>query len=1426
MNKRIHIILLTSLTLLVLVVSAVQPMVARADDSTPVAPSSPAADTSAPAAVATQPPAADTSVAPADTSVAPADTSVAPEDTSVAPSDTSAPETAVAPTDTSAAATTVTSTDTTVAPTDTTAAPTDTSTLVGSVPSGTSVVVLDTTGTPEPLATQAAADIVDTSDPMWCPSGSLPGDSGCTAVGINTVTKLIAALGTVNTGSQATGAGTIYFTSSYSKNDAVFDPAISSNLSGLTDLTIQGGWNGDTGLNYALSGVTTFSVPLTITNWNGDVTLNDIVISGVTKGQTPNGTGDGLTVQTTGKIKLSNVQSNNNKGSGAYLDNTAGSGNIHIKDSTFGDSTTDGNKGDGLKAYSNGNITLINVIADYNGADGAYLDNSSGDGNINVDFHESTGNYGGNSDFSGNNNYGLYANSAGAITLYKVTADANQKDDGAYLMNENGGGDINVNNSTFGERNSDVGNLGNGGNGLEAYSAGSISLDNVTADYNDYDGAYLSTSGSDSFGRSIYIDMYVVDSQGDVVFSNNPSDFNHNKDKQTSGNPSGLEAYGPGYFYLADVTASKNGGNGLTATSSDGEIDLYAAVADTNGGAGAVLNNTGNNMVYVLPSLISGNDFSNNDYDGLDVTSQGEISLGDVVADWNGQSGVSGAGAVLNNTNDGDPGIFVYTLNSSSDYFDYNYNDGLDITSNGQLGLTDVVADYNGQSGISGAGAVLNNLAGSNPWPYSVSIDTENSLNDDFSHNYNDGLDVTSISEIDLYNVVADDNGDDGAYLDNCYNPSDVCEGFTNNGITVTNSVFGDSVIGGNTWYGLEAYSNGLISLSSVTADLNINGSGAVLENDRGNTTEGITVSASTFGDSSLTNGNGADGLEAYSYGKITLTDVVADGNGSPSNWYNGAYLDNSDGTGNIEVDSSSFNGNVGYFGNGLIAYSAGDIILNDVTADSNSNLSDGLYLDNTYGSGNIEVDNTLGGEFSSNNANGLEAYSNGSANLTNVIADYNNWDGAKLGDPNYAPAIGGTVTVNGGDFSNNAGNGDAPSTYVECSGPCTPDPAGLEAYADSGISLSGVTANYNTGGDGAYLETFNAGTVTIDLSTGANVFDFNEGNGLEVIVGDCTISLTGVNADKNNADGAYLTNAASGLTGDIEVTDSTFGDSTTGGNGKNGLEAYSNGSITLTDVTADNNVKDGASLSGSGVSVDPSSFNNNGGDGLYINTTGGATVICSTANGNSGYGLDGTIGGVFTDGLTTAGNTLGGNNITGYSSLVNSVCHPSGDGTSGTALSAGGPGPLPWNVVNIPESGSQGSIIPVTGGTGVALDCTHYSGTDLVLPDGDQVLLPCPIGSTPGMSGSLRGLSNSSLPSPLDNKFTFVSAFDAEVTPSLTGGMMTVSFQIPSGKQGSNFTILYWDGSKWVNLGGSATPPGYFSASTNLTGDFVLVTQ
>src|SRR6266536_2046833 len=51
------------------------------------------------------------------------------------------------------------------------AAPDTGSSNLSDVPNNTVVTVLDTNGNAEPLVTQAAADAIATSDPIWCPGG-------------------------------------------------------------------------------------------------------------------------------------------------------------------------------------------------------------------------------------------------------------------------------------------------------------------------------------------------------------------------------------------------------------------------------------------------------------------------------------------------------------------------------------------------------------------------------------------------------------------------------------------------------------------------------------------------------------------------------------------------------------------------------------------------------------------------------------------------------------------------------------------------------------------------------------------------------------------------------------------------------------------------------------------------------------------------------------------------------------------------------------------------------------------------------------------------------------------------------------------------------------------------------------------------------
>ncbi len=290
---------------------------------------------------------------------------------------------------------------------------------------------------------------------IWCPNGFRPGSPRCTRAE-NSVTALISDL------ASKSGAGTVYFTRRYSLNDVTFN---GSNLSGLTDLTIQGGWNGLLGTGYIhlrqVSGVSTFSVPITIINWTGNVTVNNISIT--------NPTGTGLTVQTKGNITVYNVNSSNNTNSmGASLDNHTGSGFIRVAGSTFSK-----NNGDGLDATSAAEIKLgSRVVAVGNIGYGASLDNHTGSGFISVN----------RSIFNGNSSDGLHANSGGVIMLDEVMADYTAHGNGALLNNTFGSGIIKVAGSAFSQNN---------GDGLDATSAGDITLDRIMVASNTGNGLAL-----------------------------------------------------------------------------------------------------------------------------------------------------------------------------------------------------------------------------------------------------------------------------------------------------------------------------------------------------------------------------------------------------------------------------------------------------------------------------------------------------------------------------------------------------------------------------------------------------------------------------------------------------------------------------------------------------------------------------------------------------------------------------------------------------------------------------------------------------------------------------------------------------------------------------------------------------------------------
>jgi hypothetical protein len=601
--------------------------------------------------------------------------------------------------------------------------------ILEQVPENIEVVVVNETGEVEPLATEAAAEIIAASDPIWCKEGKDPSSStagDCTS-GWATVSELITNLNAVS--GTFVGNGTIFFsnTAAYTVDDVTFDGTV---LTDLDSLTLQGGWNGSGnalwGLSgtYSLSGSTTFNTPITIQNWVGNIFIKDIeVVSGI-------GTvGYGLGVTTTGNIELDNVYVHNTTGSGdgAKLSNIGG-GDVTITDSKFNNNLG----GNGLLVESGGAITLNTVEASDNGLTGASLENclytgSQCLGSDLVTVTSATANQ-----FNRNGFDGLVIDSGGGIALDHLTANENGVSGASLMSTDTGGvGNINVSQSEF--------NLNANGTGLDVFADGTINVDNVVASDNRSGTTLDTTKGV----GAVTVDISEFSSNtstGLHVESGSTIDLTNVVASDNGTNGAYLEA--AGNINVEDSTFNDNvhfnfpADPGLYANSNGGNITLTNVIADGNDyGAGAVLSTKNNGTVNV-----TGGHFNGNGTFGVQAQTQdGDITLDGITASLNQVKGAylnahglgnifiktstfveNGAYGIYAAASDGDINLDHVTVtgNNVTDYgavlstwnggtvlvsdsaFKLNTKTGLEIIASGQVNLVNVTADQNGGNGI------------------------------------------------------------------------------------------------------------------------------------------------------------------------------------------------------------------------------------------------------------------------------------------------------------------------------------------------------------------------------------------------------------------------------------------------------------------------------------------------------------------------------------------------------------------------------------------------------------------------------------------------------------------------------------------------------------------------------------------------------
>ncbi len=1163
------------------------------------------------------------------------------------------------------------------------------------VPAGTNVVVLDNQHHRVPLATQQAADIMAVSDPVWCPASlaaPTPGSGGCTN-SFNTFNDVGANQGLITYlyNHQNLAAfkkdGTIWIASSYNSNTAgegsmvIFDGTQGSQQFQTMKnyrLNFKGGWNGvsGSGVTNPLAPSTFNGTQLIVQNWNNDVTMSDILITGANaSGVSPSA----LAINTNKNITLTRVNSSsNNTAIGASLTNAGLTSSSFV---TITSSHFDNNAGylswpteyiGGLYVVSNASIILTNVTASGNTAGGgALLDNHKVTLPVPVTV---TG-----SSFNNNAADGLYIVSLGAIKVTDLTASGNGTSGtsgyGAELTNATLGSTGSI---TMAGKN--VFNSNYSG-GLSVASYGPITASNITANSNTYGpgasfdnsgGAVqaLSLTGSSQFKFNGADGLDVV-SKGNITLNNITASYNLNTTSSIAGSGAVIannKAGSTGNVTLTGTNLFNNNANNGLVVTSFGTVSLQNLTANGNQGLagtaygyGVTINNSGGSTKNVVIGGTLGNTFSGNAFKGLDITSLGTISVTGITAAGNLDDGVS-----LDSVNSG-------VSLTGNNVFTNNHANGLVVLAAGPISASNLYVDHNGSGGPGLDGVLLDNSGALTP--QNVTLSGTNI----FTNNGNNGLSILSHGAITTNNMTANWNGTAslpgaGVVIDNCDWNGSAC-----NGVGAVNIAGTANTFNGNYSGGLSVTSKAAVTLNTVTASGNTNGFGVSVDNCDWNGTACTGAGNVTFNGKNTFSSNFTTGLDVKSGGAITTNTLTASGNGST-----GVSLDNCNVRAGACTTPSAYavtlNGVNLFSGNGsdnLDVYSRGVITVNSITSNS-STAGNGAFLTNDFGSSTSAVKLTGVNYFSGNAGKGLYILSRG-AIAANSLNTGGNSTGALLDNHDGATQ---PVTLSG----INVFNGDG---------------AGLYVISGGVITTNALSASNATSGYGVQLDN-SAGASAAVYVNGMNVFQNNWLDGLYVQSAGA-VTVNNVNASGNGASGASgygvrldNTYASSAQKVVVQgVTTNIFS-----GNYSGGLFVNSKGSISTLNLMANDNTH-GAGVTlrndgGSGtVTVGGNNmFNNNltsGGMGLAVYSTGAITVnnVLAYQNGSTAVYLDNHTG------ATTAGVTM-----TGSSQISNS-----GNSSDGAYINTNGA----VSLTRVYSDGNAGNGLNIANAGAVTLTCGGF---------------------------------------------------------------------------------------------------------------------
>ena len=373
-----------------------------------------------------------------------------------------------------------------------------------------------------------------------------------------------------------------------------------------------------------------------------------------------------------------------------------------------------------------------------------------------------------------------------------------------------------------------------------------------------------------------------------------------------------------------------------------GSINVSNVNAQGNGSWGIRLDNAFTGLTSGVTMLNTKyQSIFNNIGSGLDILTNGAITLTQIDSSGNGSFG-----ATLINT--GASTIKTMTLTNCT--FNDNGDTGLYAINKGPVLIYSVWASDNNVNAGSN-GAYINNTGGS------VTITSTTRGMSQFNNNDLYGLEIVSTHTVTLKNLLADENGSDGAKVT------------TDGSVSISGTFPGQATsFSNNNGSGLFVTAKGTITVYSyVQANGNLGGAGLDLYN------QGSTTAKSIIVKSTETNGNSADGVAIFANGLVTLYNLESSGNG-----ISGVYVENTVGafTGNVTMTGYNLFTNNGDHGLEINTPKAASV--SGVTAEFNG-LS-GIYI--ASASGTTKVLNSI---LRYNEDNGVEINANNAVYLSNV---------------------------------------------------------------------------------------------------------------------------------------------------------------------------------------------------------------------------------------------------------------------------------------------------------------------------------------------------------------------------------------------------------------------------------------------------------